>query len=75
LDDTIYGQAGQDIIFGDFGFYNSSLPYPQYRSLINFSDFSGRDTIYGGDSDDIIYGQEVSENALFVVVVVIVVPL
>ncbi|WP_310607441.1 putative Ig domain-containing protein, partial [Buttiauxella brennerae] len=51
LDDTIYGQAGDDIIYSDYNrqfddTYNQGI-YPHSRY--------GNDTVYGGAGNDIIY--------------------
>jgi hypothetical protein len=61
-DDEIYGDAGQDIILGDFGYYNAEgeiLPFQNYASDIHSPEYSGDDEIFGGDDDDFIMGQEV----------------
>jgi len=62
LGDQIEGNEGQDIILGDFGEYNASeefLPFQHFRSIIIYPEFAGDDTIFGGDNDDILMGQEV----------------
>lgn len=53
----------QDIILGDFGFYDASLPYPQYQSLTDYAAYAGGDTLVGGNDDDVLIGQEVSAVA------------
>ena len=61
IEDHIEGDAGQDILFGDFGEYDSEtefLPFQNYRPIITDPDSAGNDTIFGGDDDDIIIGQE-----------------
>jgi len=62
FDDTIYGDAGQDIILGDFGHYDAQqefLPWQNYVSNIHYPDLAGEDVIYGGPDDDVLMGQEV----------------
>jgi RTX calcium-binding nonapeptide repeat (4 copies) len=49
LNDYIEGNEGSDIIFGDFGVYDSLEDYPQYRSFIEYAIFAGNDTIHGGE--------------------------
>ena len=64
LSDTIEGGPGQDILFGDFGEYDSAiefLPYQNYRSIITNPNDAGGDRIYGQEGDDIIFGQEGSD--------------
>ena len=65
MGDIIYGEGGQDVIFGDFGVYNAQieyLPFQNYRPIIVFPDSAGDDTLDGGDNDDFIIGQEVSQR-------------
>lgn len=59
--DSISGGLGQDVIFGDFGEYDSTiefLPFQNYRSIIVNPDAAGNDNITGDGGDDIIFGQE-----------------
>jgi hypothetical protein len=70
MGDFIYGEGGQDVIFGDFGVYNAEieyLPFQNYRPIIDFPDSAGDDTIDGGDDDDFILGQEVSQRFMIIV--------
>lgn len=60
--DVIYGQGGQDILLGDFGYYDAEvefLPFQHFVSDIHNPHDTGDDEIYGGDDDDFIMGQEV----------------
>ena len=62
--DKIDGGPGQDILFGDFGEYDSAvefLPYQNYRSIISNPKDAGDDQLYGQEGDDIIFGQEGSD--------------
>ena len=50
LGDTIDGGSGQDIILGDFGLYDADvefLPYQHYKTIIDFSEHAGDDTLIG----------------------------
>jgi RTX calcium-binding nonapeptide repeat (4 copies) len=49
LNDYIEGDEGSDIIFGDFGVYDSLEDYPQYKSFIAYATYAGNDTIRGGE--------------------------
>lgn len=62
LNDEIHGGTGQDIILGDFGYYDSKieyLPYQYHASHVYSPEHGGDDLIYGGDDDDFLLGQEV----------------
>lgn len=62
MNDYIQGDEGQDIILGDFGYYNAEvefLPYQNFASHIHSPEHTGDDTIFGGDDDDWLLGQEV----------------
>jgi len=61
FDDTIDGNEGQDIIFGDFAEYDANvyfLPFQNYRSILIQDNNAGPDTINGGPGDDFIFGQQ-----------------
>lgn len=65
MGDYIEGNGGQDVILGDFGVFDTEtefLAHQHYQSFIEFPDFGGNDEIYGGDGDDFILGQEVSDR-------------
>jgi Ca2+-binding RTX toxin-like protein len=67
--DYIEGNAGQDVILGDFGRFDAEVEYldfQNYQSIIDFPGAAGNDNITGGDNDDFILGQEV--RVLYVVV-------
>ena len=69
MGDNIKGGEGQDVIFGDFGVYNAQveyLPFQNYRPIIVFPDYAGDDTLDGGDNDDFIIGQEVSQRFMVI---------
>ena len=69
MGDTIHGNDGQDVIFGDFGLYDAQiefLPFQNYRPIIDFPDSAGNDIIDGGANDDSIIGQEVSKRVTFI---------
>lgn len=60
LGDYIEGNEGQDTILGDFGLYRDLvefLPNQYFESITDYFEYSGRDTIKGGDGDDILMGQ------------------
>lgn len=65
LNDEIYGGSGQDIILGDFGYYDSEvefLPHQHYASDVHSPESAGDDLIDGGEDDDFLLGQEVQYN-------------
>jgi hypothetical protein len=71
MGDIIYGDEGQDVIFGDFGLYNATeefLPFQNYRPIIDFPQYAGNDTIHGGADDDFIIGEEVSQKFMLIFV-------
>lgn len=60
--DIIDGGAGQDVIMGDFGYYDAEveiLPNQHFSSDISHPEFAGSDEINGGADDDVLIGQEV----------------
>jgi len=61
-DDVINGDAGEDIILGDFGYYdaqNAITPFVHHFSNVDNAQYAGFDIIHGGDGDDFLMGQEV----------------
>ena len=58
--DFVFGNEGQDIIFGDFGFYNAEVEWPNrnFESIVDQTDHGGPDHLEGNDDDDFIIGGE-----------------
>ncbi|MBL9139058.1 MAG: M10 family metallopeptidase C-terminal domain-containing protein [Verrucomicrobiales bacterium] len=49
-DDVIYGQDGNDVILGDFGYFDASFKAVLLGGM-------GNDEIYGGNGEDEVYGE------------------
>jgi len=47
LADSFFLTKGADLILGDFGAYDGTVPYPKCTSYISFHAFAGSDTIHG----------------------------